>query len=242
MSVNDVPTGDSASLAKQAEAVLQEAAALTNALRRARLTQRVLFLLVLVVVVLCCVPFYRLWSRLQSDAYLEQLRAAAGEQLEKNADDYLRDVQGLADEVRPVLLDAFSKQAKKDTPAYLQAMKGQSDLFAKNLLESLPAKLDEFHERSLERNRKLLENDFPAARDPVVQERLVDNFHVALDRLAKKYYVPQLQKEMDELYGLWDGIPPAPPAAKGDPPPEEAFIGSMLNLLTYRLTHAAAQP
>jgi hypothetical protein len=225
-------------MAAQAEAVLREAQALAAALDRAKTTRRVLFLAFLIFVVVACWSFYGLYDRLRSDRYLNEIKTAFADQL-KTSDPFTSHATSLVEKVRGPVQTVFAEQVKKDSPRYLHAMQLQTDKFVNNLQDQLLVKLDDFHDKAIMKNRLLVEQQFPAAANPRVQERLVANLHVAIENLVKKYYIVEMRKSMDDLFRYWDEIPPAPQPAKDLPSIEDQFIGTLMELLKVRLAQPA---
>jgi hypothetical protein len=240
MSVNDLQNATANPLAPQVEAILREAAAFKASLARARTARIVMLLVLILFVVGVCSAFYSLGNRLQSKSYLDKVEALASERLDKNSDKYLSHVRKLSDKVGPVVRDTFSNQAKKDMPAFLQASQTQSKLFVEGLQKELLAKIDAFHQRAFDRQHTIMEKEFPALKDPKLQKRLSENFAVATDMLARKYYIHDLTEQLQELFTVWDNFPAAKEPGKGAQSTEDQFIASLLELLSYRVTQAPA--
>ena len=240
MIASETTGGDVAMLSAETEAVLKEAAALRAALHRGRTLRQVLMLLFLVFVVGITVAFYRLGAKVYDKAYLDQLAELAQKRLDQNADSYSRDLQQVVDEVRPVLMDTVSKQATRDTPAYLQGMQREGKAFSYNLQRKALAKIDELQERAIAKNQALFDKDFPVLNDARVKLRLSANLRVAAEGVANKYYIKELGNSLDELYTLWDSFPAAK-KAEGETPPLDQLLSSLVNLLSIRVTKPPPQ-
>ncbi len=236
MIASETTGGDVAMLSAETEAVLKEAAALLAALHRGRTLRQIVMVLFLVFVVGITVAFYRLGAKVYDKAYLDQLAELAQKRLDQNAETYSRDLQQVVEDVRPVVVDAVSKQASRDTPAYLQGMQKESRAFSYNLQRKALRKIDELQERAIVKNQALFEKDFPILDDARVKLRLSANLRVAAEGLANKYYVKELGTSLDELYTLWDSFPAAKSAGKDEAPPLDQLLGALLNLTSIRLT------
>jgi len=234
MSPNELPAGQSGTVATQADGVLREAQALAAAMDRAKMTRRVLLLGFLAFVVISSISYYRLYAHVTGKQFMDELQSAASKHMDANSDKYVREVQRVAEKVGPVVRKAFVDRAEKDMPSYMKGIQREADIFVTNLQNDLPKKFDEYFKRSMEMNKAILEKDFPAAQDPEVQRKLVANLQVAMEGVVKKYYLPELEVTMQELLNTWRSIPAAPPADHEKL--EKDFMAALMDLLGFWLT------
>jgi hypothetical protein len=230
---------ETAQLHRQCEALQQEAAALQRSLSQARVLRLGLFVALLAFVIVVVLAFYRLGTRLQSEENMSALAKAAEARLAQRGDFFTRELQMLVENTGPVLSDAFSTQARKDLPQLLQSVEKEGDGLVDELSAQLTAKLDSHYQHLLDRHEKILKEEFPLVDDAVTQRRMMTNLHVAVDRLVKKYYIDQLQEETSKLYDQWSSFPAAAASASADVTTEDQFIETLLQLLSYKLTHAS---
>jgi len=214
---------------------------LQAALLATRKTRNLLVLSLLAVLVVAGVLFYRLGQRLQSEEYQTELGDAAQEYLEQNSPEYMREVQMLVDHVGPKVSDAFMDQAKKDMPLYAQAVDRQRELLMKNLEERLAIAINDHYEVTLKQSEEILIQEFPAADDDVTRRRVMENFRIALNRMVAKFYIDEFRTELQALYDTWDGFPVASVPDEGDLPLEDQLFGTLLNLVSLKLSSAGTE-
>jgi hypothetical protein len=226
-----------ATLAVQLDAVQRQLDELARANARGRTVRLVLFLAVFGFVAVTCFLFYRMASQFQSDENLRLLARTAQDRLSTRQEEYLRQLQILADNTSPVLTQAFLQQAKKDLPTYMQLVAKERDQLADNLQTKLEKRLDNHYQQVLAQHDKTLKEEFPLVQDKELHRRMMANLETVVKKLVKKYYVDELHNQVVLLYTTWDEWPAAAPAAKGEPPTEDQFIAGLLELLTYRMSH-----
>ena len=118
---------------EKVKALEQEYAALRAAMTRSRYTRLIIFLGAVGLVGVIGWMFYSFAVDVTSKDYQEQLLTLAKERLEKNKDDYIKQVKLLVDHSAPKLKDAFYSQTKKDMPKYTAAFGAQRDAFRDNV-------------------------------------------------------------------------------------------------------------
>ena len=209
---------------------------LQNALQATRQTRNLLVLALLAVLGITGGLFYNLANRLQDAAYQEALGAAAQKYLDQNTAEYMKEVQLLVDHVGPNLSDAFMDQVKKDTPLYTQAIDKQRQLLMDNLEERLALTLDEHYEETLKNYEAIIVQEFPAAEDDTTRRRITENFRAALNEMVKEYYIEEFRTELQALYDAWDGFPIADTPDEGDLALEDQLVGTLLNLVSLKLS------
>lgn len=220
---------------QQVEKLSNECKELTAAFGRARRVRMGLMLAVVAFLVIASLAFYRLGSGLMKDEYTQELSKVASKRLEKNQDRYMRHVEMLVHNTSPALTDAFTKQANKDTAVYLGLVDRERDAMAAELKIKLEKKLQQRYEQSLDQHEKILEAEFPTVKDKVLHDRMTKNLHVAVDRMLDKYYVRELEQQLQQLFAAWDRFPAADLPRKGEMPLEEQFSAELYHLLTIKL-------
>jgi hypothetical protein len=240
MSTAGPPPSEPDALASQVEALQRETQALAAAQASARLARLAMLAALAVFVVVVCLAFYRLGNRVASKETLDAVTKEAQERLAKDPELYMRQVRLLVDDTSPVIKDALYAQAKKDMPAFVRSAEEQRDLLAKDLQDQLMKKFDQRYEKILARHGERLQKEFPEAKDPAVQERMLNNLRRAADGLARKYYADELQRQMETLYAGWDGLPAAEKPGKNDPRLEDQLIAALQELMTRKLAYTDA--
>ena len=221
----------------QLEAILQETAALTAALKWARTARLLLFLALLVFVGVTGLLLWNKVNQFRDPKKLQAYGTAATNYLEKNKDRYLKEVELLVDKIRPPLTKAFTDQAQKDMPRYIRALDKERGPFLDNLQAGFQAKLNKRYETLQPTYKKMLKDEFPLVTNAKLHEKMMDNFGVAMQTLLNKYYVEELKTEMDILYDTWDNFQPAAAPQKGDPSVEEQLKARLFELVSLRLMH-----
>lgn len=218
MAAASPPIGESESLTRAIDAVQREMKELASA----KSTGRVLRVL-LVLVLLASLAGTGYWLILKKekytgDAYIDTIKVEAQKRLEVNNDKYVREAQLLAEKAGPVLKEAATKQAEKDASAFMAAMEKQSEAFKNNLVEKVTAKLDKHYQDELTKHQSLLEQELgdPKLNDPEMQRKMTENLALAADGLARRYYVKDLDHEIQNLYAAWDKMPLAEAPPKGE--------------------------
>ena len=240
MSTNSPETDDLAELSRRVEAIMQESASLSAAMTRVRLVRLVLFLGLIAIALITVYKFYALGDHLRSDENLNKLADAAEARLEKRNDAYMREVQQFVDHSSPVVSRAFYDQARKDLPDFVTDLSKERDVFTANLESQLSGKVDAHFARvQLQADRAIAEA-FPEVSDEERKKRMVANIEIATQRLAKRYYLHEIEERLngpDGIYANLDKFPAAAPAQKGDASLEDQLTGKLLDLLSYRLAH-----
>lgn len=220
---------------KQIDKLSRECSELTSAFARARKVRFMLALAVFAFVCIVCLAFYRLGSNLMKDEFTQELSNVAAKRLEKNQDRYMHHVELLVNRTSPALTEAFTQQANKDMATYLNLMERERDATRKELEAKLGKKLQQRYEHSLDQHEKILRTEFPQVKDEVLHERMTKNIHIAIDRLLEKYYVTELERQLQLLFEAWDRFPPADPPRPNEAPLEQQFKTEVFRLLAIKL-------
>jgi hypothetical protein len=210
--------------------------ALSAALRQSRTTRRIIMVAFLAFVIIAGWRFYSLGSMVRSEAYQDKLLKELQQSVDANQAAFSAEIKKLVDEAGPVVSSAFSEQAKKDMPLFMQIIdKQRADLFA-NLQERMTAKLENHHHELLRRHEKLFKEEFPSVQDQEVRDRMMGNTQIALDRLVKKYYVDEFEKELKAMNQAWEDFPPADKPSADEPSLDSQLLGELMDLLAIKFS------
>jgi hypothetical protein len=234
---NNLPSTAIAELNKELQALKAELAAVTAANAWGRRVRLILLGLTVVVVLFVVVAFYNLATGLVAPDNLDRLSQAAQTRLEKNSDEYMRQLQALADRTGPEVADAFNKQVQKDLPKFLKIVEQERVDFAKNMQPRLTKMVEKRYEGALAKHESILHKEFPAVNNDVQHARMSRNLLAAIDKNLKKNYGEDLDSQFKALYATWDEFPAAPSPRPGEPSLEEQLTGNLLKLLTIKLTN-----
>ena len=223
-------------VANRVEAVERQATAIEASLSASLWIRRVL---VLGFVAFLCVfgyLFYRLAADFQKKENLDQLVAKFQQRLEETTLDKLqREVRSLVDTAQPVLTEAFTAQAKKDESKYAAALEQEREVFLQNLQQRLQDQLNERYHGILDEHRAVLKEEFPNLTDEQLG-LMAENIQKAAEQLIQKYYVDRMHDELEDMFAIWDEFPVADPVGPNDIPLEDQLIGTLLEVLTMKLT------
>lgn len=211
---------------------------LTAALEGSRRSRRVIMLAFLTFVVVALMGFYSLGSRIQSAEYQQRLIAALQKSVASNQDTFASEAQKLMEGAAPVIQTAFSDQASKDMPLFMQVIDTQRTELVNTLTAQMTKKLEGHHHELVRRHEKLFQQEFPTVQNAEVRERMVGNICLAFDRLVKKYYVDEFTRELKSMETAWEDFPLADLPAKGEPSLEEQLKGSLMDLFAITVSRS----
>lgn len=219
------------------QAILDDSARLVEELGRARKVRRLLLLGFVIFVAVTAVMFYRLYQRLSSAENFEEISRLAQAQLADDSDLYMGEVRLLVERSAPVLTEAFYVRAKQDLPEFMRKAGLERDTLVTNLQDRVSGRMEQHYRDILDRHEAVLQDELPSAKDAAVRERLGTNLGLVFDRMVKRYYGDELKTQLVALYDGWDHFPAAEASTNpGDPPLEDQLIGSLLDVLTKKLT------
>lgn len=225
----------SVDVSEKVKALEKEYTAFRAASARSRTTRLIILLGAVALVIVIGFMFYSLASEVMSKKYQDNLLAIAKERLEKNRDDYLKEVRGLVEHSAPILKDAFYKQTKKDMPKYTEAFAKEREAFAKNVEETLRNETKEHYGEAIEKYKAQVIAEIPELDTPELKEKAMQAVGDAFDKLVEKYYVDVLADGMEDIYGSWDKFPEA--AESGESAAEDVLIGLMLQLVSKKMAN-----
>lgn len=218
------------------QAVQGQVAALESALNASRKSRQIILVGLVAVIAVVAYLFYGLANQLRSEEYITKLSEQAQTYANDNSDSYMREVKTLADAVTPVITKAFYEQAKKDTPKLTLAMNKERELLMKNVQARLEKQINDQYAKVLTDYEQILLTEFPKAEDDIIRRRVMANFREAMNRMVKKFYADQFQKELQAMYDTWDEFPVADAVDEGDVPLEDQLVGYLLELTTLKLS------
>lgn len=224
-------------LSPRIDAVERELGEVYAGLAASRRSRLLILALVVAFVVAIAWMFYSLYARVTSEAFLAELQAAGQTHLEENQEIYAAEAQKLADFSGPVLLNAFKTQTEQDMPKYSAAIEAQRQALLDDLQPQIEELVNEKYGEVLASFQQTLSEQFPEAKDPEVQERILANLEVAMRGLVEKYYVQQFQTQMQAMYETWDNFPVADAPTANDAPLTDQLIGYLLEIMTYKLAN-----
>ena len=185
--------------------------------------------------------FYSLYQRVTSKQFTDGLTEAAQKHMEANQQVYSAEVQKLVDTSTPVLTKAFMEQTQKDMPKYTAALDSQRQELMDNLRPQLEELINKKYAEILEGYSEILIEEFPEAKDPEVQDRIMKSMEVAVDGLVKEYYVDQFKSQMEEMYASWEDFPVADKPQAGEAELSDQLIGFLLEIVTVKLANPSGE-
>ncbi len=225
---------------RKVEAVEQQVAALVAAQSTARKLRLVLPIGFLIFVCVFLYLFVGLKDEFANEENLNEMTEIAQKQLEDNLLPQLqRQVETLVKTAQPVLQKAFTEQVEKDKPRYTKAITEEGEkLFAK-LEEGLEQQVNEHYKSFFEKHRAVLKEEYPNLSDEQLAQ-LADNIEKAGQELVQKYYVEQMQRELERMMASINEFPVADPVdstKEGVEPLGQELVGCFMEIAKERLTN-----
>jgi len=217
-------------------------AGLTAALAGSRNSRRMIMLAFVAFVFVALMGFYSLANRIQSAEYQQRLVAELQKSVASNQDTFASEAQKLVEGAAPVIQTAFSDQASKDMPLFMQVIDAQRTEMVNSLVEQMTKKLEGHHHDLVRRHEKLFQQEFPTVQNAEVRERMVGNICLAFDRLVKKYYVDGFIRELKSMETAWEEFPLADQPAEGEASLEEQLKGSLMDLFAITVSRSRNAP
>lgn len=211
---------------------------LTAALEQSRSTRRLIVLAFVAFVLVTGWRFYSLRDLLQSEDYQKRLLAEVQKAVERNQKEFSNEAQKLVDGATPVISAAFTEQSKKDMPIFMDLIDKQRALLLENLSKRMTEKVTSHHDKLVRSHEKLFAEEFPKVQNKELRERMMGNASLALDRLVKKYYVEEFQKEFVSMEKTWEEFPPADRPTGDEPPLESQLVGELMDLLAIKFSRS----
>lgn len=211
---------------------------LTAALEQSRSTRRLIVLAFVAFVLVTGWRFYSLRDLLQSEDYQKRLLAEVQKAVERNQKEFSNEATKLVDGATPVISVAFTEQSKKDMPVFMDIINKQRTLLLENLSKRMEAKVMSHHDKLVRSHEKLFAEEFPTIQNKELRDRMMGNASLALDRLVKKYYVEEFQKEFVSMEKTWEDFPPADKPTGDEPPLESQLVGELMDLLAIKFSRS----
>ncbi|MFH1266834.1 MAG: hypothetical protein ABIK89_13985 [Planctomycetota bacterium] len=235
MTSESPPTTENQALLTKIGAIEQEIAAVKKAVRRASFTRLLLLLAVLAFLAASVWMFYGLALELGSKENLDLLAAKARERVNESSKPALDEFNRLVENCKPVLTEAFQKQAEADMPKYTAAFTQERDTLMANLESRLSQKITARYQETGERCQAILREEFPQVEDPELLVQVYTSIEGIMEKLVEKYYSEQVRQELQDLQGTWDDFDMADVPTEGAPPLEQQFMASLLQLAADKL-------
>lgn len=211
---------------------------LTTAFEKSRSTRRLVMAAFLVFVIFASWRFYSLATMIKGEDYQKRLLDEVQKAVATNQDSFAREVQKLVDGATPIVTTAFSEQSKKDMPIFMGLIDEERAKLLESLTKSMGEKVTNHHDELLRRHEKLFVEEFPTMQNKDVRDRMIGNTSLALDRLVKKYYVDEFQKEFELMEKTWDEFPVADKPAEDEPPLDSQLVGELMDLLAIKFARS----
>ena len=215
---------------------------LTAALAQAKSTRRLIMLAFLAFVIVAGWRFYALGNMIRSADYQNKLLEEVQKSVASNQDSFSREATKLVDDATPVVTSAFSRQTEKDMPRFMQIIDTERAVLLEGLGPRMEEKIEHHHHELLRRHEKLFQEEFPSIKDPDVRDRMMGNISLALDRLVKKYYFEEFQKELKAMDQTWEDFPAADKPTDDEPPLDSQLVGELMDLLAIKFSRSRATP
>jgi hypothetical protein len=216
------------------QAVQGQVEALEAALRASKKSRTIILLGMAAVIGVIAYYCNDLATKLQSEEYITSLSTEAQTYLDNNSAEYMKEVQTLTENVTPIITKAFYEQAKRDTPKLTLAMNKEREKLMKNVQARLEKQINDQYAKVLADYEKILVKEFPKADDDIIRRRIMANFREAMNRMVKRFYADQFQRELQSMYDTWDEFPIADAVEKGDVAMEDQLVGYLLELMTMK--------
>jgi hypothetical protein len=240
MSTGGLPPHDAAVLNQQVENVIRDSEALNSAVARGRFIRVILLIALIGVIAYGAITLKRPYDKYVTDeGYQQKFLAAITDHIADNQRNYQQEFDHFVNEVGPVVRDTFTAQAKKDMPKFLETLERQRDEMSNNLQTKLEEKIIGHYDAMLKKQQSVLTSALPEMNDAAAAERLEKNLETAMHRLIKRYYVDKMHEQIVGMLQQWDTFPTVPPASGGETL-EDQLVGTLYDLLLYRLSHSSA--
>jgi hypothetical protein len=244
---------ENVALLGRVEAIENNVKAMSRAHTRSRRSRLVLLVLVAILVVVFVYLFLNLLTRFMDSSRQRDFATVALNQFfevppmereEEAADDweqlldqykdiFVTELEDLGKTSMPVVEATFRRQIEEDMGKHTAMFNKQRDLLVKNLQRRSDELLQERYQKILEQHKQILKDEFKDLDDAKV-ERMLVHFNMAMDRLLQKYYIDEIEVQINQLKGTYDNFPIVGPAENGETL-EQQLLGTFLELLTVKL-------
>jgi hypothetical protein len=145
----------------------------------------------------------------------------------------------MAESSGQMVQEIFRAQVEADMGKYTAALHAQKEILAKNLEQRLNDLVDEHYAELLDQHESILKEKFKD-RSQFSEEqlgRMIYNMDEALKDLLKRYYVKELETQLNLLYDQYESFPVAEAAKPGDQPLEKQLLQKMAEMVSLKLSH-----
>jgi class 3 adenylate cyclase len=154
------------------------------------------------------------------------------ELLNQYSDTLVHEMEDLGKSSMPIVEAAFRDQMRKDMGKHRAMFNEQRDLLVSNLQEQGDALLQARYQKILDQHKTILREEFEDLDDEKM-ERMLVHFNVAMERLLKKYYIDEIESQMNRLRGTFDEFAVGEPPSSGETLNQQ-LLGTSVELLTVK--------
>ncbi len=180
--------------------------------------------------------FFRLCQDIKTNRIVEVQRLIQ-EQPEKLSQSLTRQIMLLAEEEGPFLAEVFRGQAQIDSPQYVEAFDRERAVLIANLQTRLEEKLAIAYESMLDEQEEMLKGEFPMLEDREKMEKVRKNLTRIYDQIGKRYFVDNLNEEINDLFASIDSFPAAEPKMQNVPLGEQ-IVAEFLDLVRMMIVYS----
>lgn len=221
---------DMASTPERIEALVRECEKLQAATGRAQAIRWLLILGFLGFVGTFGYLFWRMAERLRSQEFSDQVVETAKTKLSERSDDYMAEVRTLVDNSSPVVVEAFTKQAREDMPIILKMAQSEGESLIEELKTRVRQVVEAHLQNTLDKYQNEMMAEIPALKDPELRKRLSENLVLAAEKASERYFINELETRVKSIYDTWDRFPIAEKEAQEGTRTEDLLIGELFEL------------
>ena len=244
MSADNPSAADLDQLSQSVNALKKEATEIRTAMSRGRQVRLGIFLVLLAVVVYFVFQYVAFFEQFTKEEKLDEFMQAAQTEFfgDEDPETAIQDsLDQMAQSSGETVQEIFRAQVEADMGKYTAALDEQREILAINLEERLNALVDEHYEELLDQHGSILKEKFKD-RSQFSEEqlgRMIHNMEEGVKVLLKKYYVEELQKQLDALYNQYENFPVADAAKPGDQPLEKQLLQKMAEMVSLKLSRTS---
>ncbi len=212
-----------------------ESRRILRALHWATKVRFILFCGLLLFALTSALLFYRLCQDIKTNRIVEFQRLIR-EQPEKFSQPLMQQIMLLAEEEGPYLAKVFREQVQKDSTRYVAAFDRERTNLIANLQTRLEEKLTLAYASILDEQEEMLKAEFPVLEDREKMEKVRKNLTRIYDQIGKRYFVDNLNEEIDGLVQSIDSFPVAEPKMQNVPIGEQIaaeFLEMVRMMIVY---------
>jgi hypothetical protein len=115
-------------------------------------------------------------------------------------------------------------------------------VFATTLETKFSDLLKAHYHQLLNSQENTLREEFPLIKDPKKYKQMLENFDVAMQKLVKRYYVDEMERQLHQVYETWDSFPPAEAPKPGQDNAETLLTSELFEMLRFKLANTQGNP